>query len=351
MAWTNLTFAFGSVLTSAKMTQMDDNFDALANGDAGAPKIQTNALANSSVTTAKAVSGMVTETILGAASVSQIKLKTTTGTYGPGSGNFYGSGAVNAYSGPYTRPGGSYGFVNSIQNGGAATNNDLIIELSVGVTFPGAQGSFGDTAYAVFHVQQSSSSDTTWGPTATERYVQASPPYDMGDGEVAMFGFLLVNSAGGVVGVYFAREAPWHYNGPTKIAAQRVDAVSGRKYRNVHPLVAEFGSMKNAMDSLPMPEFRKRLRESDIESEITQAMKQADMPLLPHPFGLVRPGETVVLLDPVSPLMEELAVMQDQELLISDLLSRGKLQFDNTALARKSPPGVIAVDCRWKLTP
>jgi len=37
MAWTNLTFAFGSVLTSAKMTQLFDNLAAMSNGDAGSP--------------------------------------------------------------------------------------------------------------------------------------------------------------------------------------------------------------------------------------------------------------------------------------------------------------------------
>ena len=39
MAWTSLTFAFGSVLTSAKQTQLYDNITALANADSGAPPI------------------------------------------------------------------------------------------------------------------------------------------------------------------------------------------------------------------------------------------------------------------------------------------------------------------------
>ena len=39
MAWTTLTFAFGSLLTSTKMTQLYDNLTALANGDSGAPNI------------------------------------------------------------------------------------------------------------------------------------------------------------------------------------------------------------------------------------------------------------------------------------------------------------------------
>jgi len=46
MAWTDLTFSFGSLLTATKMTQLDDNLDALAAGDAGAPEIQSEALAD-----------------------------------------------------------------------------------------------------------------------------------------------------------------------------------------------------------------------------------------------------------------------------------------------------------------
>jgi len=44
MAWTALTYAFGSLLTSTKMTQLFDNFASLAAGDLGAPDIITNAL-------------------------------------------------------------------------------------------------------------------------------------------------------------------------------------------------------------------------------------------------------------------------------------------------------------------
>lgn len=37
MAWTNLSFAYGSVLTSTKMTQLYDDIVADANGDSGSP--------------------------------------------------------------------------------------------------------------------------------------------------------------------------------------------------------------------------------------------------------------------------------------------------------------------------
>lgn len=39
MAWTTLTFAFGSLLTSTKMTQLQDNLTAVAQGLSGAPAL------------------------------------------------------------------------------------------------------------------------------------------------------------------------------------------------------------------------------------------------------------------------------------------------------------------------
>lgn len=44
MAWTTLTYAFGSTLPSSKMTSLQDNFTALAQGLSGAPKFKTAAL-------------------------------------------------------------------------------------------------------------------------------------------------------------------------------------------------------------------------------------------------------------------------------------------------------------------
>jgi len=62
MAWTNLTVAFGSLLTSTKMTQLFDDLTALANGDTGAPNVQTAGLANLAVTAAKIANDTITGT-------------------------------------------------------------------------------------------------------------------------------------------------------------------------------------------------------------------------------------------------------------------------------------------------
>ena len=50
MAWTSLTYPFASVLTSAKMTQNQANFTALANGDSGAPPVTSKSIATSGIT-------------------------------------------------------------------------------------------------------------------------------------------------------------------------------------------------------------------------------------------------------------------------------------------------------------
>jgi len=44
MAWTDLEFDFGSILTSSKMTNLQANFQAMADGDSGAPIINYAAL-------------------------------------------------------------------------------------------------------------------------------------------------------------------------------------------------------------------------------------------------------------------------------------------------------------------
>ena len=62
MPWTvisDATLEVGKALRALTMRNLRDNFAALANGDAGAPQIQTAAIAASAVTTAKIATGAV----------------------------------------------------------------------------------------------------------------------------------------------------------------------------------------------------------------------------------------------------------------------------------------------------
>ena len=88
--------------------------------------------------------------------------------------------------------------------------------------------------------------------------------------------------------------------------------------------------------------------------EITQAVKQADMPLIPHPFGGDLTGKTIVLIDPVSRMCEQLLRMHGEFASspesIGMLLHRDYLRVGNTPLARNAPPGVMPVAAAWRLT-
>lgn len=199
--------------------------------------------------------------------------------------------------------------------------------------------------------------------TARQRYVQASPPYDLGDGQIPLFIFLDVDAGGNVIGSYIAADPPWANNGPTII---RPDFTRGgvgfqrrpkgfevqmpRKSILGNPVLREqFLDAKRAIDRADPNSFS--------EVEVTQALKQADMSLLPHAtvgadFSGADPEfplASIVLLDPVSAVMEDLLVLQEDGEDITDLLQSGFVEFGNSAIpGRKSPPGVMPVSVNWK---
>lgn len=185
---------------------------------------------------------------------------------------------------------------------------------------------------------------------AREYYVQASPPYDLGDGEVPLFIFAVINSLGVVEMVSIAPEAPWHYNGPTSIIASRKEGV--RSWKEVPQIISDLNDANlTKQEAIRLGIYKRdelinRVNtDKKTEMEITQSIKQADMPLIPHPFiGNNLRGKTIVMLDPVSPITERLLSMHDEGENINSLIHDGKITFNNNALNRITPPGVIAVD-------
>lgn len=70
MAWTEIpddNLSPGAPARSADMIAIRDNFEALANGDEGAPKVQTAAVQDEAVTNAKIDNGAVTSNKLNSA--------------------------------------------------------------------------------------------------------------------------------------------------------------------------------------------------------------------------------------------------------------------------------------------
>ena len=80
------------------------------------------------------------------------------------------------------------------------------------------------------------------------RYIQASPPDNLGDGEFTGFVFLQVRPDGSIAAVDVAEDSPWIYNGPNKINPYtQFRNASGVRYRRVSKIIAEYGGLKSAL--------------------------------------------------------------------------------------------------------
>lgn len=226
-------------------------------------------------------------------------------------------------------PGGEYGFYPncSIPSGNGSR---VTIGLSGGAT----GGSSATEAARLFGVRES----TGGGPssvTATQRYVLSSPPFDMGDGEAAGFIFLLLDGNGEVVSHYSADVPPWAYNGPTNITATHQCKITGKKFCNT----MKKRSFEQIMDGAPI-EYQLK--------EITQKMKNADMKLIPHPFGEVPEGHHVVLLDPMEDKIRSIVDYQNAGGTDwAEALTNGKIEIGD-ACTRCGPKDVHIHKLKYK---
>ncbi|XAI95663.1 hypothetical protein [Microcystis phage Mae-JY22] len=260
---------------------------------------------------------------LWASAVGQAQLKTSTGSV--------------STTGPMTNlvlPGGAYGFYPQLFNtgGGAAA-----IGGQLASAWTGGGGGVGVTVIAI------STASSAFPANAQQRYVQASPPYDIGDGEIPLFAFLALDSGGKAVHAWFAEDPPWANNGPTNARAEYYRGREG--FQRVPDLSAW---TKRQLDEMPWEDYAQLLREAPmVERAVTQSVKNADMPLIPHGFAGDLTGLTVVMIDPVSEFCAALAALhRDGESLHSLFLS-GDVIVDNTPLKRAAPPGVMPVRARF----
>ena len=86
------------------------------------------------------------------------------------------------------------------------------------------------------------------------------------------------------------------------------------------------------------------------EREITQAVKNADMNIIPHPFHNPPPDHKVVMLDPFDDRVRDLINYQNVgggDEVVKALLE-GKIYFDNDKLDLKAPPGVVIHRMKFK---
>lgn len=158
----------------------------------------------------------------------------------------------------------------------------------------------------------------------------------MGDGEAGGFIYALLDGDGKVVSHYAADVPPWAYNGPTDIRCTHKCPVTGKKYRRVPKKLTP----EQIMDGAKI-EY--------VTEEITQKIKNADMGLIPHPFGAVPSGHSVVLVDPMSDKVRRLIELQNAgDTAVSEIITKGYLQIDSEKVSRKCPKGVQVCAAKYR---
>lgn len=239
-----------------------------------------------------------------------------------------------------TLPGGEYGFYPMIRRLGAWSGNITVVRALTAIGDGGSTGYPSDFACRIscdFTRTIGGSGSASSTVQAYQRYVTSSPPYDLGNGEVGGFIFLLLNEKDDVVTSYVADTPPWAYNGPTDIRATHKCPISGKKYRTTCRKL----SVKDIINGKPL-EY--------IQEEITHELKNADMDLIPHPFGEVPEGHRVIMLDPMSADTERLVSLvgngcQDE---VNEILTGGYLKLDNSNIKRGCHKSVKACKFRFK---
>jgi len=243
-------------------------------------------------------------------SIGQAKLSTTTA-----SGNVaLNSGTSNSY----TLTGGSY----SWWTAGSTTGS------TAGMAFGN-----GDVAIGLIGLSNFDASQRTF--YVDERYVQASPPYNIGNGDISLFIFLLMSKNGDIIGTSIAPDPPWAYHGPTDIKTGKQQVKSFIDcLDNISSIEGYFKEEKYKI----IPEGHER--------------KNADMHLVPHPFNNVGPGETVIMIDPFCDVCDKLYQVQQTEgaRIVRNAILKDALIIDNEKLKCKAPNGVMPVSAKWKLT-
>lgn len=206
---------------------------------------------------------------------------------------------------------------------------------------------FGDTSAGVLGFHNVSGFNVTIN--VDERYVQASPPYNLGNGDIPLFVYALMRADGTIEAVSVAPDPTWAYHGPTDITPQWF--VDGKPYRRNASINGV--SLREALkDAATMRAFMAGDLEPVYEDlEITHDVKNRDMDLFPHNWvGNNLAGLTVVMLEPLGAVVDRLALIHaDQGAReVRDLILKGYLTIGNTMVGANAPRAVTPVRVAWK---
>jgi len=358
-----------SPITESVLTRLRDNPIAITEGATGAPKIQTAAIQDGAVTTSKIYDGSVNSNVIATGGIHQSEISVSSGTV---SASFYNSNGADYYL-KNTLPGGQYGFFVRLKEQNiqiASGNTSHLSYQAIMLAGPGESIIYEgpaslSTTYDSYITFYSLFGGVVSGTgTAQQTYINSSPPYNIGNGDIAHFIYLKIdNTTGDILGTYAADAPPWAYNGPTDIRADIYDK-QGKPWRfkkvfqKENDLTNNFdieqSNIKNCIESRRIINQYKKgvINWAEIQNYIepvTHDIKNADMGLIPQPMN-TEEGTSIVLLNPTSALVDDLALLAEEKVDLSDLLHNGYLTIDNDSVDVAAPPGVKIVNAKWKDT-
>jgi len=343
MTWTNKLWKFATTPDDVNMSALQADITAKADGDSGAPKNKIASMDTNSVD----------EDVLVAEAVNQLLMPTSQGSIIIN----LGGDIVKDWG---VLPGGSWGFYPEIKVNGGDVDSVNIVHggLETDEPYPPTLYPFNNTSYTTTIAAVTGSGSNLY---AQQRYITASPPYDLGEGLCHRFTFLKIDrSTGEIQSMWTAPDAPWHNNGPTNISGTGWRYVlQGEEYDHrqlyqdalhIKRLISIGGELSDAFLVRLQEWFavEEVLEQISITEEVSQEIKNKDMSIIPHPFSPSRPNCDIVLLDPMSDLSAELNELENDGENILDLFYQGFFIISPKTLARIGPPGVKTVTYRWK---
>lgn len=326
-----------SPITESLMTKLRDNPIAITEGSTSAPKIQTAAYATGSVDSAAIATSAVGVLELAPSAVHQNEIFNAFSEQ---------SSVVGAASTVYvTLTGGFFTF------GGLRTKGSNALALAIAR----CEASILGASYSAVQLALQNASAASYTIYATTQYVAASPPYDMGDGDMDFFLMACIDANGDILGTYAAPDPVWFHNGKAQYPITRkeekpdgsVIQYTCRKDMSAHGM--PWKTARNNINTLKAYQAAFK-NAKDVYIPLTREMKNENMNDMPHPFaGLIaqRPGARVVMLDPFSTWMQEFQAMRlHDEFSMSDIIDH--IDFSAAQSSFIAPPGVVSLDARFK---
>ena len=350
--------------------------------------INANKLSTGSITSTQLANDSVVYGVVAAAAVGTGELKTTTGEVSNSTAGT--AGAV------YTLPGGEYGFYPQVK---VNISNRAIHAAIYGLGDPfTTTGLTVPTTYTTT-IHLAVESDSPNIVYAQQRYVQSSPPYNVGGMDFGRFVYVRVNSSAEILGTWASDDPPWWTLAPrpqrlerqpdgtlkefytehvafdkdllktnkasiktqlkkrkkerreiVRLKRQLANLVNKENFLNQQALenkgndrvIEKVNENLLNVDSLKN-EITSKLSEFEIqEIEITTEVKNQPMPLVPHPFITRDPGDMIFILSPMVSdydLLNDLA--QDGES-VSELIHKNYIKIGDKIL------GDAPNDCEFR---